>query len=104
MRAVQDRAQVLAIHELHGDEVVLADLAEVVDVDDVVVVQLRRELRLVDEHGDEVGAVREMRQDLLDGDRLLEALDALHARLPDLRHAADRDPQKLIEVVKKVIG
>ncbi len=91
-RAVQDRAQVLAVDELHRDEVVVADLAEVVDVDDVVVIELGGELGLVDEHRDEVGAVGEVRQDLLDGDRLLEALDALHARLPDLRHAADRDP------------
>ncbi len=60
-------------------------------MNDVVVLQLGGELRFVDEHGDEVDAVGERGQDLLDRHRLLEALDSLHARLPDLGHAAGGD-------------
>ncbi len=75
-------------------------------MDDVVVLELRGELRLVDEHGDEVGVVGEVRQDLLDRDRLLEALDAPHARLPDLGHAADGDPleQRVLAELARTAG
>ena len=57
----------------------------------VDLVQLRRELRLVDEHVDEVGAVDQVGEDLLDRYRLLKALDAAAAGAPDLRHATECD-------------
>ena len=47
------RAQVLAVHVLHGDEVLLVELAEVEDLDDVRMVEPRRDARLVEEHLDE---------------------------------------------------
>ena len=50
--------------------------------------QAHRELRLVDEHLDEVLAARELRQDALDDEDLLEALDAVALGLEDLRHPA----------------
>ena len=88
-----DRAQVAAVDVLHRDEVAAGlDLAEVVDVDDVRVVQLRRELGLVDEHRDELFVVGQVRQDLLDRDDLLEALDARALGLVELGHAAGGDP------------
>ena len=59
-------------------------------------VELRRELGLVREHRDEVFVVGQVRQDLLDRDDLLEALDA-GARLVDLGHPAAGDPlQELV--------
>jgi hypothetical protein len=73
---------------LHGDEVVLVHLSEVVDVDDVGVRELRGQARLVEEHPDEVLRIDEMRQDPLHGDHALEALRAALAREEHLRHAA----------------
>ncbi len=91
LAAAEDGFQIVAIDVLHGDVVGVLDLAEVVDVDDVVVVELRGQLGLIDEHLDEVLVVRQMGKDLLDGDRLLESFDAAHPRLPDLGHAARGD-------------
>jgi hypothetical protein len=47
-----------------------------------------REPRLVEEHPDELLVRREVRQDALDGDLLLEARDARGLAPEDLRHAA----------------
>ncbi len=91
LRELQERAQVLALDVLHGDVVPGVDLPEIVDVRDVVVVELGRELRLVDEHRHEFGVRRHVRHDALDRDDLLEALLAFHARLEDLGHAARAD-------------
>jgi len=88
---LEDALEVVAVDELHRDVVGVGDLAEIVDVDDVVVVELRRELRLVDEHRDELFVVRHVRQDLLDRHRFLEAFDALHPGFPDLGHSARRN-------------
>ena len=52
-RFANERAQVLAVDELHGDEVLLVELAEVEDLDDVRMVEARRDARLVEEHLDE---------------------------------------------------
>ena len=90
-RRLQDGAEVLALHVLHRDVVVGVFLPEVVDVDDVVVGQLRRQLGLVDEHRDEVIVVGHVREDPLDGDDLLEAFLAAHPGLVDLGHPAGGD-------------
>ena len=60
-------------------------------MDDVVVVELRGQLRFIDEHLDEVLVVGKVRQDLLDGDDLLKSFHAAHARLPDFGHSAGGD-------------
>jgi hypothetical protein len=57
-------------------------------MNDVVMVQLRRELGFVDEHVDEFLVVGEVRQDLLDGDNLLKSLHPPHPSLPDFSHTA----------------
>ena len=49
--------QIPPLDVLHCDVVGTVDLAEVVDVNDVVVVQLGGQLGLVDEHRDELFAV-----------------------------------------------
>jgi hypothetical protein len=51
---LEQLAGVHAVDELHRDEVVVLDFAELVDVDDVGVRQLRRELGLAQEHLHEV--------------------------------------------------
>ena len=60
-------------------------------MDDVVVVELRRELCFVDEHVDELAVVGEMRQNFLDRYDLLKTLHSLHPRFPHLGHAAGSD-------------
>jgi hypothetical protein len=69
----------------------LADLTEVVDLNDVRVIQLRGQLRLVQEHLHEARLLRQVRPNALDDDRLLEALEARLAGEEDLGHAADGD-------------
>ena len=61
--------------------------------------QRRRQARLVEEHAQQLGIERVLRQDPLEDDELLEALDADagHAREEDLGHAADgQAPDRLI--------
>jgi len=52
------------------------------------------ELRLVDEHRDELVVVRQVSQDALDRDDLLETLDALHTGAKNLSHPTGRDPAR----------
>ena len=56
--------------------------------DDVRVREAHRELGLVDEHVDEAPVRGELRQDPLDDEDLLEALDAEALGLEDLGHPA----------------
>ena len=100
---VEKTSEVLSGNVLHGDEVIIVDLAQIVDVGDVLVIQLGGELGLVDEHVDEVLVLGGLGEDLLDGDTLLEALDPLSARLPDLGHTPQ--PDALLEgVLAKLDG
>jgi hypothetical protein len=71
---IEDRAQVLALHVLERDEVAVADFTELEDLGDVRVGQLNRDLRLVDEHRDELVVLGD------DGRMRLTAtaLEALH--------------------------
>jgi hypothetical protein len=56
------------------------------------VVELRGDLRLVQEHSDEGGIVRELWQDPLDDQRLLEAGRSRGAGSEHLCHPAAADP------------
>jgi hypothetical protein len=58
----------------------------------VAVIELRGDPRLVDEHLDERLVGREVREDLLDRDQLLEAVIAAECGLEQLRHPTDRQP------------
>ncbi len=93
--------EVEPVHVLHRDvervgrRARLSDvggLAEIEDLHHVRVREAHGELGLVDEHVDELGAARELGQDALDDEDLLEALDAVALGLEDLRHAALAQP------------
>ena len=78
----------LSVHELHGEEGLAVYLPEVEDLRDVAVAESHRDLRLVDEHRDELFVLRDVRQDPLDGDELFEATRPRRPREEDLAHAA----------------
>jgi hypothetical protein len=84
-------AGVHAVDILHRDEVVGVDLAEVIDLHDVRVAELRGELRLAEEHLDEVGGIGVMRQDALDRDPAIQTIDRAPLCEKHLRHPAARD-------------
>ena len=64
---------------------------EVVDLDDVAVRERRVDARLGEQHLDEALVLREVGQDALDGDELLEAFGGDDAAFEDLGHAAHGD-------------
>src|SRR5688572_4961433 len=86
-----DRREVLSRDELHRDVVGVAFAAEVVDLDDVRMVELRAHPRFVEEHLDEGFLLREVAQDLLDDDEAIESGETSLARQPDLGHASGRE-------------
>jgi hypothetical protein len=88
---LQQAQEVHPVDELHREEVGVADRAEVEDLDDVRVVEAERDLRLVDEHRHELARLRERRVDLLDHQRLGEALRHGGPRQEHLRHATGAD-------------
>src|SRR5437879_3781519 len=61
-RVAQDATDIASVDVLHRDEVLRTDAAELVDLDDVDVVQERRELGLAHERLDEARVLREVRQ------------------------------------------
>ncbi len=88
LHVLDDLLEIGAVDVLHHDEVgVLAD-ADVEDLGHVGVREVRGEARLVEEHGDEALLLAQRREDALDGDLLLEALDARALGEEHLRHAA----------------
>src|SRR5262249_45322185 len=84
-------AQILALDQLHREVQLAVGLAEVEHLDDVAVVELDGDPRLVDEAADEATLPRLRRQDALERLDLLEAGDADGLHLVDLGHAALRD-------------
>ena len=84
----QQAQQVLALDVLHDDEELAVLLAELVDLHDVGVREARRDLRLVDEHVDELRILVVRAEDLLDDDGALEAGGAFAARTIHVRHAS----------------
>jgi hypothetical protein len=87
----QDLAQVLAVDQLHRDEVLAADAAEVVGLRDVDVAELRGEAGLAHERADELLVGGEGGQEALQRDLALEALDAALLGAEDLGHATDAE-------------
>ena len=95
--AVRDAAaaqlvELLADDVLHRDVRDAVVLVDVVDVDDVGMVELRADLRLVEEHLDDARIVGELLAEALDHDLLLEARHRGLPREIDLGHAADGEP------------
>ena len=84
-------AQVGAVDVLHREERGVAVGADVVDLGDVRVRERRREARLVEEHPEQLGIERVLRQDPLEHDQLLEPLDAdaQEPRQIDFGHPTD---------------
>ena len=66
-------AQVHAWHVLHRQEVLFSHLAEVVDLGDVLLLQLRADARLVREHAHEGLVVQVARLDALDDEKTHES-------------------------------
>src|SRR6185503_822162 len=69
-----DGAQIFAVDVLHGNEVVHANAAKIENLHDVGVRKFHGDLRLIDEHADEVFVFGKVREDLLDHQQTLEAL------------------------------
>src|SRR5690606_16784096 len=68
-------ADVLAVDVLHREEVRAVLFADVVDLDDVVVMERRRDARFLEEGRDELLLARELAADALDHDVAREALE-----------------------------
>ena len=89
--ALPEDAQVTPVDVVEHEEALAIDAAEIVNGGDVRVRELHRDLRLVDEHRDELFVLGEMREDALDGEDALEAVLAGATRLVDLGHTARAD-------------
>jgi len=87
----EHREQREALEVLHHDVELVVALVELVDLADVRVRHVRRDLRLADQHRAEPAVAREVRQDPLDHEQLLEAGGALEPGQKDLAHAAGRN-------------
>src|SRR5262245_18137370 len=82
----EDRREVDALDVLHHDEIRLVGVADVEHLDDVGVLQVQRQPRLVEEHGHELLVLGQRGKDALDGDALPEALQGLGHALEDFGH------------------
>src|SRR5678815_6113100 len=82
-------AQVAAIDVLEREEVLVTDAADLEDLRDVYVLELDRDLGLVDESRDELLVGRQVLQHLLDHRELLEPGEPVLGK-EDLPHAAAR--------------
>jgi len=89
-RVTQHGTEIFAVQVGHGEEVVLTRLTDVVDVDDVGMLEVGRDASLVEEHADEVLVCPQVRQDPLEHDDFLEALDPRALGEEDLGHASHR--------------
>ena len=87
--ALEQRAHVLAVDVLHGEEVLVVGVGELVDPGDVVVLEQRRHLGLVHQHVMKSSSCDEVAEHPLDRDqvRAPAAVECLGAE--DLRHAAE---------------
>ena len=95
---VLDAVERLAVEVLHRDEVLLRDLADLVGLDDVRMVEARRDARLLDQHLDELGLLDEVLTKSLDDRELAEVRSRRaclhgqenvgHAPVPELRDEA----------------
>src|SRR5688500_17662559 len=88
---LDDGLQIGAIDELHDDEVRVVADTDVEHLNAVRVRQMRAHARLVEEHADELLLLGEVRQHALDGDGLLEPLEASAFGSEHLGHAARGD-------------
>ena len=98
-RATHELAEVRPLDVLHAEELALvAVVLKIVDLDDVRMVQARRELRLVGEHGAEASRRAVLRQDALDDEQLVGALGAALLGEEHLGHAARPEAPDDLEI------
>lgn len=89
--ATHDSEDVSAFDELHRDEVGVVELAEIKDLSDVDVVELDADLRLFDEHGDEMLILGEFWVDHLQREELFEAAEPFRLGQDDFCHSTHCD-------------
>ena len=91
--------QRLPVEILHGDEVLFSELPDLVGLDQVRVIEARGEARLVEEHRERFGIVRQVGANPLDHDELVEPEigGAARDREIDVRHPtlAERSDQAI---------
>jgi hypothetical protein len=108
-RLTQPLAQGLAAHELHGEEDLVAGLADLVDVDDVRVREPGEGLGLAEEGGAGPGVAARVVHEL-DGDLAVELLvvggeDHAHAAVAEqLEQGVAADPARLSEPRERGVG
>jgi hypothetical protein len=85
---LEERGEVCTLDQLHAEVELALLLAEIIDVDDVAVLEERRDLALFEEERLEHGALRQVRADDLEGDIALEAARAGGLGAVELAHAA----------------
>ena len=90
-RSAKHACERVSAHPLHRQIEGALLLSELVDLADVWMVNTRGDPRLVQEHALELGLLREVRQDRLQRDQLLEATLAVEARRPYASHPATSD-------------
>jgi hypothetical protein len=91
VRPPHQTPQVPAVDQLHHQEEPAAGLADVEDLDDVVVVEAHRDVGLVDQHVAELLVGVEGGEDPFEDHHFLEPLRAVLLGQEDLGHAAFRD-------------
>ena len=91
LHAIENGAQILAVDVLHRDEEVLVFPREIEDRHDIGVLELHRDLRLIDEHRDELLVLRDARQNALHRDESLEPFNAKGLGFENFGHPADVD-------------
>jgi hypothetical protein len=89
--AAEDRGERLALQVLHGHVVPVAVVADLVGLHDVRVVEAGGDARLLEEHGEKVVVVRQLRAQLLDHQQLVEAGHAPGDGEQHARHTALAD-------------
>ncbi len=97
-RPADHRGQRLPLHELHGEEAALEQVADLVDRDDVRVVERRRGARFLLEAPDRVGVAGErgpqqLHRDLAAKPGVVRQVDLAHPAAADQRqHLVGADP------------
>jgi hypothetical protein len=71
-----NHSEVFAKKVFHRDEIRVLDIPEIVNLDNILMLKQRCQLRFIDEGAQEFLFFGKMRKDLLEGHEFLEALDA----------------------------
>ena len=83
-----DFFDILTGNILHRHVIHAVDFADIEDLDDVGMVEVRGDAGFIKKHGDEVFFLRKMREDALDGDFFTESSEALLLGQEEFCHPA----------------